>query len=258
MSETGIVATGGIARVNGVALNTPAEPVTDEELRRRACTELLRQEAHSTGLLATADAPSADGVTSEAAAAAIERLIEQRVAVAEPDDEACRRYYAAHQKDYRSGERARVRHVLFAVTPGVDLAALRRQAESVLLTLRCEPATNDAFGRAARAFSNCPSGAHGGELGWLAAGDCAPEFAAAVFGASEVGVLPQLVHTRYGLHVVEALEREAGAVQPFEAVRAAVAMSLRRYAFVTALRRFVSALADGATIEGVELDPHVS
>ena len=254
MPETGIAAIGRIARVNGVALNTAAEPVTEEELRRRACTELLRQEAQRAGLLPPNDAPGADGVVGEAAAAAIEKLIAQRVAVPEPDDDACRRYYAAHEKEYRTGERARVRHVLFAVTTGVHLAALRRQAESVLLALRCEPAGSDAFGRAARAFSNCPSGAHDGALGWLAAGDCAPEFAAAVFGGSEVGVLPRLVHTRYGLHVVEVLQRDPGAAQPFEAVRAAVAMALRRHGFVTALRRHLGALADVAELEGVDLD----
>ena len=72
-------------------------------------------------------------------------------------------------------------------------------------------------------MSNCPSGATGGELGWLVSADCAPEFAREIFGHVEVGVLPRLVHSRFGLHVVEVLEREPGTQQPFEAVRGAVA-----------------------------------
>jgi len=91
-------------------------------------------------------------------------------------------------------------------------------------------------------------------LGWLGAEDCAPEFAHELFGRSEVGVLPRLVHSRFGLHVVEVLEREPGAAQPFEAVRAAVANSLRQQAFVTALRQYLSLLAGQARLEGVELD----
>ena len=47
-----------------------------DELRQRACTELLRQAAQRGGLLAADDAPSADGVISEAAGA-IEALLEQ-------------------------------------------------------------------------------------------------------------------------------------------------------------------------------------
>jgi peptidyl-prolyl cis-trans isomerase C len=62
------------------------------------------------------------------------------------------------------------------------------------------------------------------------------------------------VHSRFGLHVVEVLEREPGALQPFESVRGAVAMSLRQQTFVTALRQYLSLLAGAASIEGVELD----
>ena len=197
-------------------------------MRQRACTELLRQAAQRAGLLDESDAPSADGVISEAAAGAIEALLEQSLSVPEPSEEACRRHYAAHEASYRTGERVRVRHILFAVTPGVDVVALRKRAETVYLDVRCHAGDAfDGFAKAAAEFSNCPSGAQGGDLGWLSADDCAPEFARELFGHVEVGVLPRLVHSRFGLHVVEVLEREPGAQQSFEAVRGAVAMSLQ-------------------------------
>ena len=91
-------------------------------------------------------------------------------------------------------------------------------------------------------------------LGWLGAADCAPEFARELFGHAEVGVLPRLVHSRFGLHVVEVLEREPGVAQSFESVRGAVAMSLRQQTYVTALRQYLSLLAGEAAVEGVELD----
>jgi peptidyl-prolyl cis-trans isomerase C len=75
-----------------------------------------------------------------------------------------------------------------------------------------------------------------------------------LFGHLEVGVLPRLVHSRFGLHVVEVLEREPGVAQPFETVRGAVAMALRQQTFVTALRQYLRLLAGEATVEGVELD----
>jgi peptidyl-prolyl cis-trans isomerase C len=244
-----------IARVNGVALNGEREELAPEELRQRACTELLRQAAQRAGLLDAADAPTTDGVISEAAAAAIEAVLERELNIPEPTEEACRRHHAAHESAYRTGERVRVRHILFAVTPGVDVAALRKQAEAIYLDVRCHDGrASDGFAEAARKWSNCPSGEHGGDLGWLEAGDCAPEFARELFGRAEVGVLPRLVHSRFGLHVVEVMEREPGAAQPYEAVRGAVAMALRQQAFVTALRQYLSVLAGAATVEGVELD----
>ena len=208
-----------------------------------AATELLRQAAIREGLLDAADPPAAEGVISAAASQAIEALLEREIRVPEPSEEACRRHHAAHAAQYTRGERAALRHVLFAVTPGVDVVALRKRAEACLLDVRCHDGTGaDRFAAAARELSNCPSGANGGDLGWLAASDCAPEFAREVFGHAEVGVLPRLVHSRFGLHVVEVLQRESGEALPFEAVRGAIEATLRQQSYATALRQYVQLL----------------
>ena len=244
-----------VPRVNGVPLAAAGVALPLEESRQRACTELLRQEAQRLGLLASADMPDIDGVISEAAAQAIEALLAQSLQLPEPSEDACRRHHAAHAATYCTGERVRVRHILFAVTPGVEVVALRKRAEMALLDVRCfDGRAAETFAQVARDLSNCPSGADGGELGWLEAADCAPEFARELFGHVEVGVLPRLVHSRFGLHVVEVLARQAGVAHGFEAVRGAVAMSLRQQTYVTALRQYLSLLAGQACIEGVDLD----
>ena len=244
-----------VARINGVALHASGETLPPDELRQRACTELLRQAAQQARLLDVHDTSSVDGVISEAAASAIDALLEQVLVLPEPSEDACRRHHAAHEGAYRTGERVRVRHILFAVTPGVDVAALRKHAEPIFLDVRCHDGqASDAFAEAARKWSNCPSGEHGGELGWLSSTDCAPEFARELFGHAEVGVLPRLVHSRFGLHVVEVLEREPGMPQSFDSVRGAVAMSLRQQSYVTAVRQYLQLLAGEAVVEGVDLD----
>jgi peptidyl-prolyl cis-trans isomerase C len=137
----------------------------------------------------------------------------------------------------------------------MDVAALRQRAEIALLDVRCHDGKSaGVFASAARELSNCPSAADGGDLGWLRAEDCAPEFARELFGRSEVGVLPRLVHSRFGLHVVEVLAREPGKAQSFEEVRGAVANSLRQQTFVTALRQYLSLLAGQADVRGIDLD----
>lgn len=244
-----------VARVNGVALHALGEVLAEDALRQRACSELLRQAAQAAGLLDAGDAPTADGIISEAAADAIDALLARNVTTPELSEEACRRHHAAGQRAYRTGERVRARHILFAVTPGVDIVALRKRVEPVFLDVRCrDDGAADRFAESASKFSNCPSGENGGDLGWLSRGDCAPEFARELFGRSEVGVLPRLVHSRFGLHVVEVLERDPGADQPFEAVRGAVSQALRQQAFIAALRQYLSLLAGAAVLEGVDLD----
>lgn len=243
-----------LPRVNGVLLSDAQEALSVEELRQRACSELLRQASIRAGLLPDDDPVPSGGAMSEAASSAIEALLDRELALPQPSEEACRRHHAAQSGRYAVGERVQVRHVLFAVTPGVDVNALRQRAEACLLDVRgAAPGGEDLFARAAAITSNCPSGAEGGALGWLTSEDCAPEFARELFGKPEVGVLPRLVHSRFGLHVVEVLAREPGAVPAFETVKSAVEQALRQQAFATALRQYLQLLAGQSEVEGVDL-----
>ncbi|PIF93111.1 peptidyl-prolyl cis-trans isomerase C [Acidovorax sp. 62] len=243
-----------VARINGVALNAPHELLDEEALRQRACTELLRQAAQQAGLLPASDVPGVEGAISVQASNAIEQLLERELDVPDPSEEACRRYHDAHPAAHAQGERAQLRHVLFAVTPGVDVKQLRLRAEALLIELRCADDGGAQFAKAAAQWSNCPSGQQGGDLGWLTRADCAPEFAREVFGGAEIGVLARLVHSRFGLHVVEVVARDPGQQPAFEEVRQAIALTLRQQAWVNALRQYLQLLAGAAVVEGVALD----
>ncbi|MCC7121775.1 MAG: peptidylprolyl isomerase [Gammaproteobacteria bacterium] len=243
------------ARINGIPLHAPDERLDEAGLRQRACIELLRQAAQRAGLLDAEDMSAGDGALSQLASDAIETLLDRELHVPVPSVEDCQRHFAAHGARYAQGERVRARHILFAVTSGADVVALRKRAETCLLDVRCrDAARTDRFAAAAQDLSNCPSGAVGGDLGWLNAADCAPEFARAVFGVRTIGVLPRLVHSRFGLHVVEVLERVPGTPSAFADVQGTVASELRQQAFATALRHYLALLAGTAEIDGVDLD----
>ena len=157
------------------------------------------------------------------------------------------------QSAYRPGERVRARHILFAVTPGVDVAAAPA-GRAHCSTCAALTASGRAFRRWPPQLSNCPSGAHGGELGLADSGRLRAGVRARVVRHIEVGVLPRLVHSRFGLHVVEVLGREPGVAQsvrggPRRRGDGAAPAGLRhRPAPVPAL------LAGQAVVEGVELD----
>ena len=198
--------------------------------------EALRLRAVARGLI-----PAELSANDDAAAVhgAIEQLLAAELRPAAPSDEECRRYYDAHRSDFVVGERARVRHILFAVLPGVPVEALRARAEQALHELRADPAD---FGGLARELSNCPSGASGGELGWLTASECAPEFAKAIFAGQERGILPRLVLSRHGFHIVEVLEHEPGEVPGYDEVRPRVAAIMARRAYINEARRYLTSV----------------
>ncbi len=227
----------GEIRVNGVAVDGSAW--SSPELA--AARELLRQRAVACGL--AADNSSANEVES-----AIERLIEREVATPEPSVEECRRYYEANQSRFRSGDLVFARHILFQITPGSPVNMVRGWAERMLAQLLAAP---EEFESCAAEVSNCPSAQQGGNLGQIGRGDTVPEFEAALFADLSTGLLPRLVTTRYGFHIIRIDRRVDGTVVPFDLVRGKISALLSERVQRTALRQYVSLLAGQAQLSGV-------
>jgi len=262
MSATASTMEPAMLSVNGVAVSAEAvahevelfarAPDRDAAARRAlAVRELLLQRAGELGLL-EGGRPRQQVVFASRSDedAVIAAVIDAEVRVPTPTESECRRYFEAHPERFTTGELIEARHILFAVTPGTPVTALRAQAERTLSEVLADPAR---FDERARELSNCPSGAHGGNLGQFARGEMAPEFDRALFGKPDVGVLPQLVATRFGFHVVEVVRRIPGRPLPYERVREHVAEHLSVRAEERALAQYVQVLAGRADIMGVEL-----
>ncbi|MFO7691571.1 MAG: peptidyl-prolyl cis-trans isomerase [Vicinamibacterales bacterium] len=166
-------------------------------------------------------------------------------------------YFAAHTGDYRVGERRKVRYLLVDVealrqgivvpsreveryyndnielfstpeqvrashillkTEGKDEAAVRAAAEKVLQEVK----GGADFAALAKKYSEDESNASlGGDLDYFARGRMVPEFDEAVFGA-QPGLLPNLVKTGYGFHIINIVDVKAGTTRTFEEVQAQI------------------------------------
>jgi peptidyl-prolyl cis-trans isomerase C len=177
----------------------------------------------------------------------IEALLEAEIAEPEPGEAECRRWYEAHPERFSAGALVEVSHILFAMTPRVPPERLRAKAAEVHARAVRETAREPArFAELAREYSNCPSAAQGGALGQIGRGDSVPEFEKAVLGGGALGVLPDLVATRFGFHVVQVARRIPGKVLPYEEARAQVARELRRLATERAIGEYVRGLVKSA------------
>ena len=226
--------------VNGIAVEVSRWPNPGVATVR----ELLRQRATAVGMLAS-DTKD-DGLIG----AAIERLLADEVRVPSPTEAECRRFYKNHLKEFQSGDLVYARHILFQVTPSVSIPEIRARAERTLSELLKEP---DRFAALADELSNCPSARQGGSLGQIGRGDTVPEFERALFRLDAIGILPELVKTRHGFHIVAVDQSIPGKTLPFEAVQDRIAERLKTGVEERALRQYVSILAGQAKIVGVEL-----
>jgi peptidyl-prolyl cis-trans isomerase C len=244
---------GAAVSINGVAideasireeaeLHTDAEDPIAAARQSLAIRELLRQRAVELQLVRD-DGDALDD-------AAVDRLLARDLRVPSATRADCQRYYEGHLARFRRNDIVFASHILFAVTGRVPLALLRQQAESTLARVLAAPET---FEGTAKEVSNCPSAGVGGSLGQLLRGDSVPEFELALFDTQNLGIVSQLINTRFGFHIVRIDRRVDGEQLPFEAVEADVARFLGERVMHKAMQQYVSVLASRARIEGVDL-----
>jgi peptidyl-prolyl cis-trans isomerase C len=255
--------------VNGVVIdrsaisretqNHPASKPVDAwtaAARSLVVRELLLQEARRLGLEAI-PAQDEEGRRETTDEALIRALVEQQISTPTANDDECRRYYALNESRFRSADIYEVRHILFSADPKDLVArdAARTRAEAAIVTLAASP---DQFSSLAEALSACPSGRTGGNLGQITRGQTVPEFEAALGRMLPGQLSDRPIETRYGYHVVWLDRRIDGVVLPFDTVRPRIAEWLDEKVRRTAIRQYISNLADSAVIAGMTFDPQIS
>lgn len=184
--------------------------------------------------------------------ALIRAVVEREVAVLEPDDATCRRYYEQNSSRFRSPDIYEAAHILFAalVDDQVGYRKARGDADAVLAKLKEDPAT---FAALAKAYSRCPSAEHGGNLGQITKGQTTPEFERALESLSPGELSAEPVVTRYGFHIIRLERKHGGRVLPYETVSRRIAEYLRESVRWRATAQYVARLASASQIEGIEI-----
>lgn len=181
--------------------------------------------------------------------ALIEQLIEREVVKPQLADQECETYYKNNPAQFRSGDLVEASHILFEVHDGHVTEELRQKAREVLQLVLKVP---DNFAELARTHSSCSSAALGGSLGQLSAGDTVPEFERVIFSLEEGKVYPELVESRFGLHIVMVAHRAEGRIFPFEMVQEKLTAHLLDQKGKRALRQYLKLLVSTADIQGLE------
>ncbi len=138
-------------------------------------------------------------------------------------------YYDMNIEQYQSPERVRVRHILIAVSPeaGPDVVEeARKKAEKVLAEAR-RGAQGANFAALARTYSDDPSSAGGGDLGYFSRGEMDPALGEVVFSLRK-GEIGPVVRTRHGFHVVKVEDRQEGKTRGLEEVKEEIVGYLKK------------------------------
>ena len=178
----------------------------------------------------------------------IQKLIEERIAkdVTVTDEEA-QAYYAAHPEQFEKGERLRARHILIKSEPDAsddDKQKARQTLEEVQGKLK----KGESFADLAKEYSEGPSGPKGGDLGYFERGQMVKPFEDAAFALKDDEV-SEIVETRFGFHLIKAVDRKGESTTEFAEVKDQIKSQLKRQAVQDAVGEYLEALRAKAEIE---------
>ncbi|MCX7881616.1 MAG: peptidyl-prolyl cis-trans isomerase [Brevinematales bacterium] len=106
---------------------------------------------------------------------------------------------------------AKASHILFSFGTNQNKEEVRLLAQNTLDSLKKSKNFAQDFSNAAVQYSQDPGSKDtGGDLGYFIEGMMVPQFEQAVFGAKKKGLIPELVETEYGYHIINVTETKNG------------------------------------------------
>lgn len=175
----------------------------------------------------------------------VQLKVQPRVKLTEAD---LRAEYAQYTRNERGDAEVHARHILLQLpknAPAEQVEATRKRAQAIVAEAR-RPGMD--FEALARARSEGPSAADGGDLGFFRRGQMVPAFDRAVFGL-KVGEVSEPVRTDFGWHVIKVEEKRAVDVPKFEDLRDQLAEKLRREKTEKFVEQYVAELRQNAIVQ---------
>ncbi len=129
-----------------------------------------------------------------------QQFLSQVVHPVAPTEEDLRAYFEQNQDQYGSDE-IHARHILIEL-PEDASNAQAQSAEQQIAEIQQKLDEGADFAEMARQYSDGPSGAQGGDLGWFGKGQMVAPFEEAAF-ALEEGEISDPVRTQFGIHLIK-------------------------------------------------------
>jgi len=179
---------------------------------------------------------------------AIDNYVGEEVAphVSVPEEEMLR-YYEENIKVFWEPETVKASHVLAGVEDPSD-EGQKKQALRKIKEVEKKIEKGEEFEALAREYSDCPSSARGGDLGFFKREQMVEPFSNAVFALEEGGV-SGIVETKFGYHIIKLVERKPERTIPFEEVKSDIEQWLGEQKIFEELKVLVDKLKKGAKVE---------
>jgi parvulin-like peptidyl-prolyl isomerase len=183
----------------------------------------------------------------------VERLMRQEtIRAIEVSEAEMQAYYRNHPDLFTASETIRARHIL--IVPKDESEGAQAEALQKIRSLQKRIEQGEDFAILALGYSDCPSKAYAGDIGYLTRKEMVPLFADAAFALAP-GQVSDVVQTRFGYHLIKLVERVPTAPPDFWEAKVEIERILRRNKENAIIRGYIATLAKQAAIERLGAPP---
>ena len=136
--------------------------------------------------------------------------VDDKVKVSEDE---MKKFYGEHKDEFKTPPMWRASHILVA-------------GEGEAKDILSELSKGGSFEDIARAKSIDATSSRGGDVGYFRKGQVVPEFENACFSLN-VGQLSDIVHTRFGYHIIKLTDKKNEAFEPYEYAKSKIENALK-------------------------------
>ena len=162
-------------------------------------------------------------------------------------EEDIKTYFNSHQELFNKPEMVQASHILIKVDPQAD-DPKRAEARKKLIEVRKELEQGADFTDLAKKFSQCPSSAKGGDLGYFKRGQMVKPFEEVAF-ALEPGEVSDIVETGFGFHLIKAGNKKPAITATYEEVKDKIERYLKQKKAEEEIGQYAEKLKEKAEVE---------
>lgn len=177
----------------------------------------------------------------------IDKQFVQKVTISDKESKA---YYESNPEYFKQPEQVQASHILIKIDSEAD-ESQKAQARKKIEKIQKRLQKGEDFAALAKEFSQCPSNAKGGDLGYFQRGQMVPPFEQVAF-ALKPGAVSDIVETRFGYHLIKVIDKKSETTIPYKDVKDKLEQHLKQEKIQKEVTLYVEKLKEKAKVEKVE------
>ena len=174
----------------------------------------------------------------------IDKQVAQKIVISEKESKT---FYDSHPDFFVQPEQVKASHILIKVEPEAD-ELQKSQAKEKIKKVQQKLKSGGDFAALAKEFSEGPSSAKGGELGFFRRGQMVKPFEEAAF-ALKLNEVSDVVTTRFGYHLIKVTGKNPKRTIAYEEVRVELDQQLKQEKTQEEVGRYIEKLRKTGKIE---------